>query len=86
LSVKAKRCVDLRNVGTDATLKDVLAAVSDLDDLGASQEVGAYLVEKGIDALIFPSVTRSGANIVTFLDSDPPPKVSIDNRDEILGV
>ena len=84
ISIKAKKCLDFRNVGTDAVLKDLLAAVSDPDDLGASQEMGAYLVGKGIDAIIFPSVTGSGANIVIFLDADPSPKVTIDNRKEIL--
>jgi hypothetical protein len=29
-------------------------------------------------------VTGSGANIVVFLDADPFPKVTIDNRKEIL--
>jgi hypothetical protein len=84
ISIKAKKCLDFRNVGTDAVLKDLLAAVSDPDDLGASQEMGAYLVGKGIDAIIFPSVTGSAANIVIFLDADPSPKVTIDNRMEIL--
>jgi hypothetical protein len=65
-------------------VKDLQAAVSDPDDLGASQEMGAYLAGKGIDAIIFPSVTGSGANIVVFLDADPPPKVTIDNRKEVL--
>jgi RES domain-containing protein len=84
ISVEAKRCVDFRNVGNDAVLKDVLAAASDPDDLGPSQEVGAYLVEKGIDAVIFPSVAGGGANIAAFLDAAPPARVAIDNRDEIL--
>jgi len=84
ISIKAKKCLDLRNVGTEAVLKDLLAAMSDPDDLGASQEMGAYLAGKGIDAIIFPSVTGSGGNIVVFLDADPSPKVTIDNRKEIL--
>jgi RES domain-containing protein len=84
ISVEAKKCVDFRNVGNDAVLKDVLAAASDPDDLGPSQEVGAYLVEKGIDAVIFPSVAGGGANIAAFLDAAPPARVAIDNRDEIL--
>jgi hypothetical protein len=84
ISTQAKRCVDFRDTGRNAVLKGVLAATSDPDDLGASQEVGAYLVEKGIDAVIFPSVTSNGANIAAFLDSDPPAKVVIKNRNEIL--
>ena len=84
ISIQAKKCVDFRNIGSNAVLKDVLAAASDRDDLALSQEVGAYLVEKGIEAVIFPSVTGSGANIAAFLDADPAPKVAIANRDEIL--
>lgn len=78
--------MDFRNVGTDAVRKDLLAAVSDPDDLRASQEMGAYLVGKGIDAIIFPSVTGSDANIVVFLDAELSPKVTIHNRKEILDM
>jgi hypothetical protein len=39
---------------------------------------------KGIDAIIFPSVTGSGANIVVFVDADSSPRVTIDNGKEIL--
>jgi hypothetical protein len=82
--IEAKKCVDIRNIGSNAVLKDLLAAVSDLDDLGPSQEVGAYLLDKGIQAVIFPSVAGDGANIAGFLDGDPPAKVAIGNRKEIL--
>ena len=83
ISIQA-RCVDFRNIGNSAVLKDVLAAVTDPDDLAPSQEVGAHLMEKGIEAVIFPSVTGRGENITAFLDADPAPKVAIANRDEIL--
>jgi hypothetical protein len=46
ISIKAKKGVDLRNVGNNQVLNDVLQGVSDPDDLGPSQEFGAYLVEK----------------------------------------
>ena len=84
ISIEAKKCVDFRNIGNNAVLKDMLVAASDPDDLGPSQEVGAYLVEKGMDAVIFPSVAGNGANIAAFLDAVPPAKVAIDNRNEIL--
>jgi RES domain-containing protein len=82
--IEAKKCLDFRNIGSNAVLKDLLAAASDLDDLGPSQEVGAYLLDKGIEAIIFPSVAGGGANIAAFLDGDPPAKVAIGNRKEIL--
>jgi RES domain-containing protein len=84
ISIEAKECVDFRNIGSNAVLKDVLTAACDPDDLGPSQEVGAYLVEKGIDAVVFPSVAGAGANIAAFLDADSPAKVAIGNRKEIL--
>ena len=34
VAIEAKKCVDSRNIGSNAVLKDVLAAASDLDDLG----------------------------------------------------
>ena len=84
LSIEAKRCVELRKIGNDAIQKGVLDAVSDPQDLGPSQQAGAYLLEKKADAVIFPSVTGSGANIAAFLDGDPPAKVAIDNRKQVL--
>jgi hypothetical protein len=85
ISIKANECVDLRNFGNNQVLEGVLRAVSDPDDLGPSQQVGAYLVGKGIDAVLFLSVTGAGANIAAFLDADPPAKVAIENRNEILA-
>ena len=84
IAIEAKKCVDFRNIGGNAVLKDVLAAASDLDDLGPSQEVGAYLFDKGIEAVIFPSVAGGGANIAAFLDGDPPANVAIRNRKQII--
>jgi RES domain-containing protein len=85
ISIAAGRCVDLRNAGTDGVLQETLEAVLDPDDHAASQEVGDYLAGKGIDVVIFPSVVCDGANVVVFRDADPPPKVEIQNRDEILA-
>jgi len=65
ISINAKTCVDFRNIGNNAVLKDVLAAASDLDDLGPSQEVGAYLLDEGIE------VVGGGANIAAFLTAIP---------------
>jgi hypothetical protein len=76
--------LDLREIGGDAILKEALTAALDPDDLSASQEIGDYLAEKGIDAVIFPSVVSGGCNIVVFRDADPPPTVEIRNRDEIF--
>ncbi|MFZ0899095.1 MAG: RES family NAD+ phosphorylase [Candidatus Sulfotelmatobacter sp.] len=84
VSVGAKRCLDLRKAGDDAVLKQTLKAALDPDDVAASQEVGDYLGAKGIDAIIFPSVVCSGANVVVFRDAGPPPLIEIQNREEIL--
>jgi len=37
--IEAKKCVDFRNIGSNAVLKDVLAAASDLDDLGLRRKL-----------------------------------------------
>ena len=84
ISVEVKKCVDFRNIGNDAVLEEVLAAARDPVDLGPSQDVGAYLAKKGIEAVLFPSVAGGGANVAAFLDTDPPAKVVIANRKEIL--
>jgi len=76
--IETKKCVDFRYIGSNAVLRDALAAASDLDDLGPSQEVGAYLLDKGIE------VVGGGANIAAFLHGDPPAKVAIGNRKEIV--
>jgi hypothetical protein len=81
VSIEAKRCSDLRKIGSDTVLP---GAALDPDDLAASQEIGDYLAETGIDAVIYPSVVSGGANIVVFRDADPPAKVEITNQDEIL--
>jgi len=84
IPIKTRRCLDLRNPGADAVLKEILKAVLEPNGHVASQEVGDYLAGKGIDAIIFPSTVCDGANVVVFLDADPPPKVEIENRDKIL--
>ena len=86
ISIDVNKCVDFRNIGNDPVLKDVLTAATDADHLGPSEEVGAYLVEKGIQAVIFPSVASGGANVAGFLDTDPPAKTVIENRMEIIEV
>ena len=85
VSVAVKRCLDLRNAGDEAVLKETLKAALDPDDVAASQEVGDYPAAKGIESIIFPSVVCSGANVVVFRDADPPPLIEIRNRDEILA-
>ena len=73
VSFEAKRCLDLRNVGDGAVLKETLNTALEIDDLAASQELGDYLRGKGIDAIIFPSVACDGTNVVVFRNADPPP-------------
>ena len=84
ISIEARRCLDLRNAGNDTVLQETLKAILDRDDHAASQEVGDYLAGKGIDSIIFPSTVCDGANVVVFRDADPPPRLEIKNRDEVL--
>jgi len=84
VSVEAKRCLDLRDAGNDSISRDVLKAALVPDDLSASQELGDFLSTKGVDAIIFPSVVGHGTNIAVFLDVDPPPRIEITNRNDIM--
>lgn len=54
ISIEVDKCVDFRNIGNNAVLKDILTAATDADDLGPSQEIGAYLVKKEYKQPFFP--------------------------------
>lgn len=60
-------------------LKETPKAALDPNDLAACQEVGDYLGAKGIDPIIFLSVVCSGAKVVVFRDSGPPPLIKDPN-------
>jgi RES domain-containing protein len=78
------KCVDLRSTARSPDSDKILKVALDLDDQEASQEIGEYLLAKGVDGIIFPSVLGGGTNLVVFKDADPAPFVDILNRDEVL--
>jgi RES domain-containing protein len=84
--VKAKmnRCVDLRSTASSQDSDEMLKAALDPDDQEPSKDVGKYLLARGVDGIIFPSVLGGGTNLVVFKDADPAPFVDIRNRDEVL--
>lgn len=84
IGIKIEKCVDFRSVDRSTVLGQTLAAALDLSDLGDSQAIGQYIVSKGVQAALWPSVAGSGSNIVVFLDVDPPSRVEISNREDIL--
>jgi RES domain-containing protein len=84
ISVTGEKCVDFRPVDRSTVLGQTLAAALDLSDLTDSQVVGQYLVGKGVQAAVVPSIVGPGANIVVFIDARPRPKIEIRNREEIL--
>ena len=84
LRIKIEQCVDFRPVDRSTVLGHALTAALDPIDLDDSQAVGQYLVGKGVQAVLVPSVVGPGANIVVFLDANPRPKVEVSNRDDIL--
>jgi RES domain-containing protein len=84
IAVEIDKCVDFRSVDPSSDLGRALAAALDPSDLYVSQEVGQYLLTKGVQGAIVPSVVAPGANVIVFLDADPAPKIEIANRKEIL--
>lgn len=84
IAINIEKCVDFRSVEPSTVLGQTLAGALDLSNLGDSQTVGQYLVGKGVQAGLVPSVVGPGAKIVAYLDVDPRPKIVISNRKEIL--
>jgi hypothetical protein len=48
-----------------------------------SQELAAIWIAKGIDSVVFPSVTGAGRNVAIYLANAGPGCVAVRNRDEI---
>ncbi len=84
IAVEIDKCVDFRSADPSSDLGRALAAALDLSDLRVSQEVGEYLMTKGVQGAIVPSVVGPGASVIVFLDVDPAPKIEVSNRDDVL--
>jgi RES domain-containing protein len=84
ISVATKRNLDLA-----ATLPPRLAKIVRLclhgPGYSASQELAAIWVARGIDSVVFPSVTGAGRNVAIYLANAGPGSVVIRNRGEILA-
>jgi hypothetical protein len=78
-----------RNLDLTATLPSELAWVARLclreTGYSASQELAAIWIAKGIDSVVFPSVTGAGRNVAIYLANAGPGCVVVRNRDEILA-
>lgn len=83
IAFEIDKCVDFRSVDPSSDLGRALEAALDPADLQVSQEIGQYLMSKGVQGGIFPSVVAPGANIVAFLDGNPAPKAVIANREDV---
>jgi hypothetical protein len=84
IAVEIDRCTDFRSVKPSSPLSPALAAALDEFDLQVSQQLGQHLMTKGVQGAIVPSLVGPNANVVAFLDAEPPPRVQITNRDAIL--
>jgi RES domain-containing protein len=84
IQAKMARCVDLRSTASSQDSDEMLKAALDPDDQEASKDVGKYLLARGVNGIIFPSVLGDGTNLVVFKDAGPAPFVDIQNRDEVL--
>jgi RES domain-containing protein len=83
IAVEIDTCVDFRSVDTSSDLGRALKAALDPADLQVSQQIGQYLMSKGVQGSIFPSAVAPGANVVAFLDANPAPIVAIANREDV---
>lgn len=54
-------------------------------DIGFSQIVGKHLQAGGVQAVLYPSVTGAGANIVVLLQNTKPGQVTIFNRAAVIA-
>jgi RES domain-containing protein len=84
IKARMTKCVDLRSTAGSQDRDEMLKAALDPDDQQASRDVGKYLLARGVDGIIFPSVLGAGTNLVVFKDADPAPFVDILNRDEVF--
>jgi RES domain-containing protein len=84
IGVKTATCADLRSVDPSSALGRALTAALNSSGLEQSQELGKYLIAKGLQALLVPSAVCSGANIIVLLDANPSPKVEISNRENVI--
>jgi RES domain-containing protein len=53
--------------------------------LGFSQLAGEHLQERGVQAVVYASVTGAGSNVVVFLKNTKPGQVVIFNRAKVLS-
>ena len=84
IKAQMTKCVDFRSTAGSQDSDDMMKAALDPDDQEVSQRVGKYLLARGVDGIIFPSVLGGGTNLVIFKDADPTPFVDILNRTEVL--
>jgi RES domain-containing protein len=85
IAVRLSLHIDLTVVDTGVAA--VLTACLDTGDLSASQEVGEFCREQGVQGILYPSAIPafSGTNLVVFRDVAPQPEIVLVNRDQIIG-
>lgn len=86
LEVKVRAHLNLALHGQqDARLGAILDACLQPGDVKPSQDVGEFLLEGGVEALLFPSAVEGwqGTNIVVFLARAPRDAVKVVNQDEV---
>ena len=85
ITVMTRRSVDLA-----ASLPSELAAIVrhclQSREYSASQKLAEIWIRQGINAVVFPSATGAGRNVVIYLANAGAAGVTIRNRDEILTV
>ena len=85
IDLKVDRHVSLVNAFHDHDMEKVRQRCLNPASLGFSQRVGEYLQERGVQAILYASVTGTGGNVVVFVENTKPGQVVIFNRAKVLS-
>lgn len=84
IAFRLTRHVDFTTIDDDVAA--IVPPCLDQQDLSASQEIGDFCREHGVQGILYPSAIPgfSGRNLVAFRDVAPPPEIVLVNREQII--
>ena len=83
--VRLQKHVDLTLQSRSKLIEEIKILCFDPDDLGVSQEVGAFLFANGVQGILFPSVLGKGTNLVLNRLRCTANNISIANQEEFIS-
>jgi RES domain-containing protein len=82
--VRLQRHVDFTRRSRSKLIEEIKILCFDPNDLGTSQELGAFLFDRGVQGILFPSVLGSGTNLVLNRARCTVDNIAIANRAEFV--